>query len=69
MNFAKGSEIKKVINSLPEYIVRCINDGDLSVLSLEDDDVYNLNNLGWVEDEDSGEVFSFKDYFLNNHPA
>ena len=63
MNFAKGSKIKNVINKLPDNIVRCINVEDLSVLSLKDDEFYNLDYLGWVEDEDSGEVFSFKDYF------
>jgi hypothetical protein len=29
----------------------------------------NLDNLGWVENEDSGEFLSFKDYFNSETPS
>jgi hypothetical protein len=61
----KGEFLKVCLENLPDNIVRCINGGDLSIENLSDDQFYPLSLMGWVEDEDTDQVWSFEDYWVN----
>ena len=60
----KGEFLKVCLENLPDNIVRCINEGDIRIKTLNDDHFYPLSLMGWIEDEDTDQVWSFKDYWV-----
>lgn len=65
--YVKGEVLKTfILEGLPDNICRCINEGNLKVEDISDNSLYTLDNrLGWIENEDTDQVWTFKDYFLN----